>query len=153
MDHSPPGSVHVIPSKNTGVGDISYSRGSSWPKVQTCISCIGRRILYHWANWRKKIPFFPVKDSGNEKPWILCLLLLLLFSHQVTSDSVTPWFTALQASLSFTNSWSLLKLMSIESMMPSNHLLICRPLLLLPSIFHNGLALHIRWPTYLLLPS
>ena len=47
----------------------------------------------------------------------------------------TPWNAALQASLSITNSWSLLKLMSIELMMPSNHLTLCRPLLLLPSIF------------------
>ena len=48
---------------------------------------------------------------------------------------LTPWTTACQASLSFTISWSLLKLMSIESVMPSNHLVLCRPLLLLPSIF------------------
>ena len=47
----------------------------------------------------------------------------------------TPWTTAHQASLSITNSWSLPKLMSIESVMPSNHLILCRPLLLLPSIF------------------
>ena len=48
---------------------------------------------------------------------------------------VTPWTTARQASLSITNSWSLLKLMSIESVMLSNHLILCRPLLLPPSIF------------------
>ena len=59
-----------------------------------------------------------------------------------------------QTSLSFTISWSLLKLMSIEWMMPSNHLILCCPLLLLPSIFHsikvisNELALCIRWPKY-----
>ena len=52
---------------------------------------------------------------------------------------VTPWTAAHQASLSITNFWSLLKLMSIESVMPSNHLILCRPLLLLPSIFHQGL--------------
>ena len=51
------------------------------------------------------------------------------------SDSETPWTTARQASLSFTIFWSLLKLMSIELMMPSNHLILCHPLLLLPSIF------------------
>ena len=49
--------------------------------------------------------------------------------------SVTPWSTACQASLSITNSWSLLKLLSIESVMPSNHLILCHPLLLLPPIF------------------
>ena len=66
----------------------------------------------------------------------------------------TPWNAARQASLSFTISRSLLKLMSIESMMPSNHLILCHPLLLLPSIFpsirvfSNESALCIRWPTY-----
>ena len=66
----------------------------------------------------------------------------------------TPWTAACQASLSFTISWSLLKLMSIESVMPSNHLILCRPLLLLPSIFpsirvfSNESTLHIRWPKY-----
>ena len=51
---------------------------------------------------------------------------------------VTPWTAALQASLSITNSWSSPKLMSIESVMPSNHLILCRPLLLLPSIFPSS---------------
>ena len=67
---------------------------------------------------------------------------------------MTPWTAACQASLPFTISQSLLKLMSIESVMPSNHLIICRPLLLLPSafpsirVFSSELALHIRWPKY-----
>ena len=80
-------------------------------------------------------------------------------SHQFSSLShvqlfATPWTTALQASLSITNSWSSLKLMSIESVMPSNHLILCHPLLLLPSIFpsirvfSSEPALHIRWPKY-----
>ena len=66
----------------------------------------------------------------------------------------TPRTEAHQASLSFTISWSLLRFMSIESVMPSNHLVLCRPLLLLPSIFtsimvfSNELALCIRWPKY-----
>ena len=66
----------------------------------------------------------------------------------------TPWTTALQASLSIINSQSLLKLISIESVMPSNHLILCRPLLLLPSIvpsirvFSNESALRITWPNY-----
>ena len=66
----------------------------------------------------------------------------------------SPWTVACQASLSFTVSQSLLKLMSIESVMPSNHLILCCPLLLLPSIFPiinvfcNELALCIRWPKY-----
>ena len=60
---------------------------------------------------------------------------LVQFSHSVMSDSETQWTEALQASLSITNSRSLLKLMAIESVMPSNHLILCPPLLLLPSIF------------------
>ena len=66
----------------------------------------------------------------------------------------TPWTAACQASLSITNSWSLLKLISIESVMPSNHLILCRSLLLLPSIFprirvfSNESVLHIRWPKF-----
>ena len=69
------------------------------------------------------------------------------------SDSVTPWTAACQASLSITNSRNLLKLMSIESLTPPNHLILCHPLLLpsiFPSIrvFSNESALHIRWPKY-----
>ena len=66
----------------------------------------------------------------------------------------TPWTAARQASLSITNSQSLLKLMSIESVMPSSHLILCRPLLLLPPIppnirvFSNESTLHMRWPKY-----
>ena len=66
----------------------------------------------------------------------------------------SSWTVARQASLSITNSWSLLKLISIESVMPSNHLILYRPLLLPPSIlpsiraFSNESALHIRWPRY-----
>ena len=59
---------------------------------------------------------------------------MLLFSHALVSDSVTPWTAALQASLSIMSSQSLLKLTSIESVMPSSHLILCRPLLLPPSI-------------------
>ena len=73
-------------------------------------------------------------------------------SRSVVSDSAAPWTVACQASLSITNSWSLLRLMSIESVMPSNHLILCCPLLLLPSIFpsirvfSNESVLCIRWP-------
>ena len=78
-------------------------------------------------------------------------LLLLLFSRSVVSDSTTPWTAACQASLSITISQSLLKLTSIVLVMPSNHLVLCYLLLLLPSIFtstrvfSNELALCIRW--------
>ena len=76
------------------------------------------------------------------------------FSWSVVSNSATPWTAACQVSLSIINSQSLPKLMSIESVMPSNHLILCCHLLLLPSIFpsirifSNESALHIRWPKY-----
>ena len=76
------------------------------------------------------------------------------FSRSVVSDSATPWTAARQASLSVTNSRSLRELMSIESVMPSSHLILCRPLLfllsILPSIwvFSSESALYIRWPKY-----
>ena len=76
------------------------------------------------------------------------------FSRSVVSDSATPWIAARQALLSITNSRSSLKLMSIESVMPSSHLILCRTLLLLPAnppsirVFSSESALHIRWPKY-----
>ena len=77
------------------------------------------------------------------------------FSCSVVSDSVTPWTAECQASLSITNCWSLPKPMSIQSVMPFNHLILCHSLLLLPSIFpsimvySNESALRSRWPKYL----
>ena len=74
------------------------------------------------------------------------------FSHSVVSDSETPWTAARQASLSITRSRSSLRLTSIESVMSSSHLILCRPLLLLPQIlpsirvFSNESTLHMRWP-------
>ena len=85
------------------------------------------------------------------------LYLLYVVAVQYLSSVqlfATPWIAAHQASLSFTISQSLLKLMSIELVMPSNHLVLCHPDLLLPSIFpsikvfFNELALCIRWPKY-----
>ena len=92
-------------------------------------------------------------DAGAEAP----ILSVQFSSVQLLSRVrlfATPWTTARQASLSITNSQSPLKPMSIESTMPFNHLILCRPLLLLPSIFpsirvfSNESALRIRWPKY-----
>ena len=75
-------------------------------------------------------------------------------SHSVVSDSAIPWIAARQASLSIINSRSSLKLTSIESVMPSNHLILCHPLLLLPlvlpsiRVFSIESVLHISWPKY-----
>ena len=95
-------------------------------------------------------------------PWALCLVVKFQNQFWISSVQslsrvwlfVTTWPATCQASLSIINSWSPPKPMSIESVMPSNHLILCRPLLLLPSIFpsirvfSNESALHIRWPKY-----
>ena len=100
---------------------------------------------------------FPFRDtsvcsqpasSHGSLPW--CLLLLL--SHQVVSDSAISWTAVGQASLSLTFSQHLPKFMSITLVMPSSHLIFCRPLLLLPSalpsikVFSSEWAVHIKWP-------
>ena len=98
------------------------------------------------------------KPELDKKKWrgkdTVLHIQLLLFSRAVVSHSATPWTAACQASLSFTISRSLLKLMSIELLMPFSHLVLCHPLLLLPSIFPSirvfskESVLHIRWPKY-----
>ena len=100
---------------------------------------VSREDNFHW-NFRETTPV-----SHQFRP-VQSLSRVQLF--------VTPWITACQASLSITNSQSSLKLMSIESVMPSSHLILCRPLLLLPPIppsirvFSYGSTLHMRWPKY-----
>ena len=115
-----------------------------------------------WPQDWKRLDFIPIPKKGNAQE---CsnYIQLCLFSHpgisSVQSFScvwlfATPWTAACQASLSITNSQSLLKLMSIESVMPFNHLILCHPLLLLPSIFpsirvfSNASVLPIRWSKY-----
>ena len=108
---------------------ISYSRGSSWPRDWTqvsCSSCTGRRILYHWATWEAQVVWVLVNITGCIPSCMLSSCIQLF---------ATPWTAARQISLSFTISQSLLKLMSIESVMPSNRFTLCHPLLLQPSIF------------------
>ena len=94
--------------------------------------------------------------TGSNEVFV-CLFFKTLCSVQSLSHVrlfATPWTTASQASLSTTKSWSLLKLISIESVMPSNHLILCHHLLLLPSIFSsirvfsNESVLCIKWPKY-----
>ena len=81
-------------------------------------------------------------------------IVLLLFSHSVLLDSITPWTAARQTPLSSTISGSFLRFISIELVMLSNHLTVCCPHLLLPSVFpsirvfSSESALHIRWPKY-----
>ena len=88
------------------------------------------------------------------KLWCICILFFIFVVQSLSHVQLfaTPWTAARKASLSVTSSQSLLKLMSIESVMPSNHLILCRPLLLLPSVFpslrvfSNESTLCIRWP-------
>ena len=86
--------------------------------------------------------------------WLIGYMVVVAQSLSCIQLFVTPWTTAHQTSLPFTIFWSLLKRMSIESVMPSNHLILCRSLLLLPSIFpsirifSSESALPIRWPKY-----
>ena len=93
------------------------------------------------------------EDWLKVKP-LLAQFSSVQFSHSIVSNYAIPWTTARQASLSITNSQNPPKPMSIELVMPSNHLILCRPLLLLPSIFpsirvfSNESALLLRWPKY-----
>ena len=97
-------------------------------------------------DWKRPV-FIPISKKGNAKECSSSVQ----FSCSLLP---TPWTEACKASLSITNFRSLLKLMSIKSMMPSNHLILCHPLLLLPPIlasnrvFSNESVLHIRWPKY-----
>ena len=162
---------------------ISSSRGSSQPRDQihvSCVSCTGR-CVYHWTTreahicpcvyhmiLKSSVYLMYLKNCfmasrtvlqvGFSKKQILRQTSFFSFVVVQSLSHVwlfaTPWTAAHQASLSFTIPWSLLKLMSIELMMPSNHLIICHPLLLLSSIFpsirifSSESILCIRWPKY-----
>ena len=115
------------------------ARRYSWPPVQTHTST-------HWeGNCLDKHMCVPAT-----RKWIVGIVQAL----SCVRLHVIPWTATRQTSLSFSISWSLLKFVSIESVMPSNHLILCHPLLLLPSIFpsirvfSNKSALGIRWPKY-----
>ena len=109
--------------------------------------------------WRSStVPYW--KHDGSCICAMLSATAIFVMCQSVQSLShvqlfATPWTATLQAPLSITNSWSLLKLLSIESVMPSNHLILCCPLVLLPSIFpsirvfSNESVLRIRWPKVL----
>ena len=108
------------------------------------------RSAYRKSSW-KWVSNGSLHRSSELEVWA-AFVVVQSFSHVWLFAN--PWTAAHQASLSFSISWSLLKLMSIESVMPCNHLVLCRPLLLQPSIFpsirvfSNKSALHIRWPKY-----
>ena len=138
MNCSPPGSsVHGnFQARILEWVAISFSRGSSQPRDRTCVSCLCLKLAGR---------FFTATDLWSlwlflQSPWFFFSWLTFQFSWvtQLCPTFVTPWRAAYQASLSITNSRSLLKLMSIELVMPSNHLILCCPLLLPPSIFPSS---------------
>ena len=103
-----------------------------------------------YSDWCEMVPHCGLDLHFSDNKWYI----VEQFSCSVVSDSATPWIAARQASLSITNSRSSLRLMSIESVMPSSHLILCHPLLFLlptpPSIkvFANESTLCMRWPMY-----
>ena len=125
-------------------------------KILSCLFVWSRGCDMQWEALIKDLDIFTFAWNVCRK--YINLLLELVFSSVQSLSCVrlfaTPWTAARQASLSITNSQSLPKLMSFESVMPSNHLILCRPLLLLPSVFpsiavfSNESALRIRWPKY-----
>ena len=120
-------------------------------------------FVLHFARYllnfftKAKFPFPPIPPpcgwSNHNKFWGPCAFSSVQSLSRVRLFA-TPWIRACQASLSITNSRSLPKLMSIESVMPSSHLILCHPFLLLPPIppsigvFSNESTLHMRWPKY-----
>ena len=129
VDQQSPLSMKILQARILEWVAIPSFRGSSQSRYQTQVPCTAGAFFTIWAT-------SPVQS--------LSPVQLL----------ATPWAAAHQASLSIANSWSLLKLMSTESVIPSNHLILCHPLLLLPSIFpsirvfSNESVLPIRWPKY-----
>ena len=115
----------------------------------SCFSCV-RLCATPWTAAYQAPPYmgFSRQEYWSGLPFssVQSLSCVRLFA--------TPWITACQASLSITSSWSSLRLTSIESVMPSRHLILCHPLLLLPPIpprirvFSNESTLHMRWPKY-----
>ena len=149
MDCSPPGaSVHGdSPGKNTGVGCHALLQGIFLTRGLNPGLRITDGFFTVWSRWPNIIVNFYFMSLGFTR----------LSSIQFSSLSrvrlfVTPWTSAHQASLSITNCQGQPKAMSIQSVMPSNHVILCCPLLLLPSIpprirvFSSESALHIRWP-------
>ena len=157
----------------------SFSRGSSWPRDGTCISCISCAAGRFFTCWAIREALYIIEDTYLKvtinintnflKIYTLyfvekardCNILNSIYNYFSSVQSLsrvrlfaTPWTATRQASLSITNSRSSLRLMSIESVMPSSHLILCLPLLLLPPIppsirvFSNESTLHMRWPKY-----
>ena len=141
---------HVLHQDSWPMEERNSVGGQRWASTTWSFLCSQVLLKYK----RDSKSFWHKHQKRTEKS---ALLLVFQFSSvqlpSCVQFLVTPWTEACQASLSITNSQSLSKLMSIESVMPSNHLILCPPLLLPPSIFpnirifSNESALSIRWPT------
>ena len=137
-----PPSMGFFQARILGWVAISFSRGYSRPGNMHLPHC--RQTLYCLSHQESQDPKDPLLDPIEDP------LFVVVQSLKRVQLFVSPWTAAWQTSLSFIISWSLLKLMSFESVMPSNHLIPCHPLLLPPSIFpsirvfFNELALRIR---------
>ena len=145
MDCSPPGSsVHgILQARILEWVAISFSRRSSQSRDRTCVSCIAGRFFTTEPPGKPQQIYRQLcnphsQASTPSHPGTPSLQAVQFSSVQSLSRVrlfVNPWTEACQASLSITNSWSLLTLMSIELVMPSNHLILCCSLLLPPSAF------------------
>ena len=120
---------------------------SVWESVLVWDYCFWNVLLDYYHLWQKITQFLEASiGTSDQIRWDQLLSRVWLFA--------TQWIAARQASLSITNSRSSLRLTSIKSVMPSSHLIVCRPLLLLPPIppsirvFYNDSTLHMRWPKY-----
>ena len=157
--------MHTFTYKKKHITHIIISFCSRWlpePTLQDYSSLCFLNLRFPNIAWGplvlKILPITDLKFKFNWGCWIVPGNSILRFSSVQLLSRVrlfaTPWTAACEASLSITNSQSPPKPMSIESVMPSNHLILCRSLLLLPSIFpsirvfSNESALHIRWPKY-----
>ena len=173
VDGSPPGSPvpGILQARTLEWVAISFSNAWKW-KVKVKSLSSAQLLATPWTAAYQAPPSMgfsrqeywsgvPLPSPGNLFYFYLIPTTILIYlAHQFSSVQslshvrlfATPWTAACQASLFITNSWSLLKLMSIELVMPSNHLILCGPLLLLPSIlptirvFSNESVLCIRWP-------
>ena len=126
-----------------------------WAVARQALLFMGVSRQEYWSG----LPYHPPGDLPDPEIKLASLMSPALTGgffqfSSVTQLCLTPWIAAHQVSVSITDSWSLLKLMSIKVVMPSNHLILCRPLLLLPSIFPSirvfasESVLRIRWPKY-----
>ena len=160
MDHSIAESRYYEESKDHGVRNNSSRQSNGyflrlgvsskvWEKI-VIVQCDLIYAVHHWL-WSYSQDHFNI-NRYSKNDW-KTIGEKCQFIYSVVSDSATPWTVVHQASLSITNSWNLLKLISIELVMQSNHLIPCHPLLLpsiFPSIrvFSNESVLRIRWPKY-----